>query len=198
MIIISAEEKMRKNFGAKEWLYPMPVFIVATYDKDGNPDAMNAAWGGIADTKQVFLCLSPEHKTVKNILEKKAFTVSPATAQYTAECDYVGIVSGNNEPEKLKKAGFHIEKSAFVDAPLISELPFALECNLISYDEKTSRLIGEIVNVSADETIISEDGKIDVKKLNPITYDSVNHDYITLGEIVGKAFGDGNKIKSKA
>lgn len=188
---------MRKQFGAKEWLYPMPVLIVAAYGADGKPNAMNAAWGGIADTKQVFLCLSPEHKTVKNILEKKAFTVSPATAQYTAECDYVGIVSGNNEPEKLKKAGFHTEKSEFVDAPLITELPFTLECTLISYDGKTSRLIGEIVNVSADETIVSEDGTIDVKKLNPIAYDSVSHTYLTLGGIAGKAFSDGNKIKTK-
>ena len=186
---------MRKNLGAKEWLYPMPVLIIGSYDADGNPDAMNAAWGGIGDTKQIFLCLSPEHKTVKNILLKKAFTVSVATAGYTAECDYVGLVSGNKEPEKLKKAGFHTVKSENVDAPLIEELPFALECRLTSYDERSGHLFGEIVNISADDSILTEDGKINVQKLNPITYDSANHNYLALGAVAGKAFSDGQKIK---
>lgn len=186
---------MRKNFGAREWIYPMPVLIIGTYDKEGTPDAMNAAWGGINDTKKIGICLSPEHKTVKNLLEKKAFTVSIATAKYVKECDYVGLVSANEEPKKLEKVGFHTEKSEFVDAPIIKELPFTLECKLISYDEKTSQLIGEIINISIDDSILILNDKIDVKKLDPITYDSVNHNYIKLGKVAGKAFSDGLLFK---
>ena len=117
---------MRKNFGAKPWTYPQPVFIIASYDENGRPDAMNAAWGGISDDKQISMCLSADHKTVKNILAKKAFTVSMATAAHVAECDYVGIVSANNVPDKLERAFLHTEKAEFVDAPIIIELPLAV------------------------------------------------------------------------
>ncbi len=185
---------MRKNLGAKEILYPMPVLIIATYDENGNADAMNAAWGSIGDTAQVFICLSPEHKTVKNIMAKKAFTVSVGTKNQLAACDYVGIVSGNTESKKIEKSGFTVTKSEFVDAPVINELPYTLECKLISYDEKSCHLFGEIVNISADESILT-DGKIDYKKLQPITYDPVNHYYIELGEVAGHAFKDGQKLK---
>lgn len=185
---------MRKNLGAKEILYPMPVLIIATYDENGNADAMNAAWGSIGDTAQVFICLSPEHKTVKNIMVKKAFTVSVGTKNQLAACDYVGIVSGNTESKKIEKSGFTVTKSEFVDAPVINELPYTLECKLISYDEKSCHLFGEIVNITADESILT-DGKIDYKKLQPITYDPVNHYYIELGEVAGHAFKDGQKLK---
>lgn len=186
---------MRKNFGAKALMYPMPVLIIATYGEDGTPDAMNAAWGGIADTSRISICLSSEHKTVKNILARKAFTVSMADAGHVVQADYVGIVSANKVPDKLEKAGFHTTKSEFVDAPLIDELPMALECKLISYDEKTDLLIGEIVNVCADERILSDDGKIDPFKLNPITFDPAGNAYLKLGEKVGDAFKDGLKLK---
>ena len=123
---------MRKNFGAKPWTYPQPVFIVATYDEAGHPDAMNAAWGGIDYDDQLNLCLSAEHKTVKNLLASRAFTVSMGTADQLTACDYVGIVSGNKVPDKVERAGFHTVKSEFVNAPLIEELPMAVECELIS------------------------------------------------------------------
>ena len=118
---------MRKNFGAKPWTYPQPVFIVATYDEAGHPDAMNAAWGGIDYDDQLNLCLSAEHKTVKNLLASRAFTVSMGTADQLTACDYVGIVSGNKVPDKVERAGFHTVKSEFVNAPLIEELPMAVE-----------------------------------------------------------------------
>lgn len=186
---------MRKNFGAKSFLYPMPVLIVATYSEDGTPDAMNAAWGSIADTNRIAIYLSAEHKTTQNILARKAFTVSMADASHVVEADYVGIVSANNVPDKLAKAGLHTTKSSFVDAPLIDELPMALECKMISFDEESELLIGEIINVCAEEGILDEKGNIDPKKLNPITYDPVNHAYLTLGEKVGNAFSDGKKLK---
>ena len=172
---------MRKKFGAKPITYPQPVFIIASYDETGKPDAMNAAWGGICGDKEISMCLSAGHKTVKNILKRKAFTVSMADAAHVAECDYVGIVSANKEPDKLEKAGFHTVKAENVDAPLIEE-------------QDSMIMIGEIVNVSADESVLT-DGKIDLAKLRPITFDPVNNAYCVIGEKVGNAFSDGKKIK---
>ena len=186
---------MRKNFGAKPYTYPQPVLIIASYDENGTPDAMNAAWGGISDDTQISMCLSAGHKTVKNILKRKAFTVSMADAANVAACDYVGIVSANDVPDKLEKAGFHTTRSEFVDAPLIDELPMTLECRLVSYDEESCRMVGEIVNVSAEEGVLDENGKIDPGKLQPITFDPVNNAYLKLGEKVGNAFRDGLALK---
>lgn len=186
---------MRKNFGAKPYTYPQPVFILAAYGEDGKPDTMNAAWGGISDDNELSMCISAGHKTTKNILAKGAFTVSMATAKYLAACDYVGIVSGNTVPDKFEKAGFHAVKSAFVDAPLIEELPIAVECRLKSYDENTCRMVGEIVNVSVDESVLDENGNVDVAKVRPITFDPFNNNYVALGEIAGKAFHDGKELK---
>ena len=186
---------MRKNFGPKTMCYPMPVFIIGTYNRDGSPNAMNAAWGGISEDSEISICVDSEHKTAENIVERKAFTVSMATAEQLASCDYVGLVSGHKESNKFEKAGFHATKSDFVDAPLIDELPMALECELISYDSDSCRLVGRIVNVCADESVLGSDGKVDVSKLRPITYDSMNHHYIVLGETVGHAFHDGLALK---
>ena len=186
---------MRKNFGPKTMCYPMPVFIIGTYNADGTPNAMNAAWGGISEEAEISICVDNSHKTAENLIARKAFTVSMATADTIAACDYVGIVSGNKEPDKFAKAGFHATRSEFVDAPLIDELPMALECEVISYDEEICRLVGRIVNVSADESILGENGKIDVARLRPITYDSMNHHYLVLGEKVGNAFQDGTALK---
>lgn len=186
---------MRKNFGPKPMCYPMPVYIIATYNEDGTPNAMNAAWGGISENTEISICVDSGHKTAANILARKAFTVSMATAQYVAACDYVGIVSGNKEPDKFAKAGFHATASQFVDAPLIDELPMALECKLISYDPESCRLVGEIVNVCADEAVLGENGKVAAAKLQPITYDPMNHHYLVLGEKAGQAFHDGLTLK---
>ena len=186
---------MRKNFGAKPWTYPPPVFIIATYDEEENPNAMNAAWGGIDYDDQINLCLSAGHKTVKNLLKTKAFTVSMGTADQLVACDYVGLASGNNTSDKFAKAGFHAIKSEFVHAPLIEELPMAVECELISYDPETCHLIGKIINVSADERILDEAGKIDPAKLRPITFDPIHNHYLVIGEKVGNAFKDGAALK---
>lgn len=186
---------MRKNFGAKPYIYPQPVFIIGSYDENGVADAMNAAWGSIADYRTIALYLSAGHKTVKNILKKKAFTVSMATEDQMIPSDYVGIVSGNSVPDKLEKTGWHTVKSEFVDAPIIDELFMTLECHLKSYDENTHLLLGEIVNVSADETILDGAGAIDPSKLKPIIFDSVHNTYLKVGEKIGNAFKDGNKLK---
>lgn len=172
----------------------MPVFIVAAYGENLVPNAMNAAWGGISEENEISICISAGHKTTKNLLARGAFTVSPATVEYVAECDYVGITSGNKVENKLEVCGFHTERAESVDAPVIIELPMTLECRLKSYDESTCRLVGEIVNISADESVLT-DGKVDVTKLRPITYDPMTHAYHAVGEKVGQAFSDGKKFK---
>ena len=172
----------------------MPVLIIAAYDEEGVPNAMNAAWGGMFTDEHIGICISQGHKTTKNILATKAFTVSMATAEQVVACDYVGIVSGNRERDKVAKAGFTTERSEVVNAPIIKELPMTLECEMVSYDEESCHLVGRIVNVSADESILT-DGKIDYAKLRPITYDPVNHHYVELGAKVGNAFSDGKKLK---
>ena len=184
---------MRKDFGVKNWLYPMPVFIVGSYDEKGVPNAMNAAWGGRYETNLLMVCLADDHKTTENIKKSGAFTVSFATAATVASCDYVGIVSANDTPDKFERAGFHATKSAYVNAPIIDELPMTVECRLLKFNED-GICIGEIVNVSADESILEEAGRVDPKKLDPIIYDSVSHAYWSFGEKVGKAFSDGKKI----
>lgn len=185
---------MRKSFGVKPMVYPMPVFIIATYDENGVANAMNAAWGGISEENEISICISADHKTTYNLLKRGAFTVSMATADFVKECDYVGIVSGLDTPDKLDRCGFHTEPSALVDAPIILELPMAVECRLKSYDPDSCRLVGEIVNVSCEEDMLTN-GKIDPAKLRPITYDSANHTYRVVGDIVGKAYSDGLVFK---
>lgn len=186
---------MRKNFGAKPFLYPQLVMVVASYGEDGTPDAMNAAWGGVAGGNQIFLCLSSNHKTVENILNRKAFTVSVADEGHLVEADYVGLVSGNDVPDKLERSGLHATRSEFVDAPVIDELPLVLECRLLSYDPDSHLMLGEIVNAGAEEAILDEGGMIDPAKLKPLTFDPANRTYWSLGEKVGNAFADGSKPK---
>lgn len=187
---------MRKNFGPQTWIYPMPVLIIGSYDEKGNPNAMNAAWGGIFDYNQIMICLS-SHKTTENIKKNKAFTISFATKETIAASDYVGIVSQNDEPNKIIKSGLKYEKAEHVNAPLFTDYPLSLECELIdiiNQGEGGGNFIGKIVNVSADESILSN-GKIDPKKLHIITYDPVTFKYIELGEEVGSAFKEGLKLK---
>lgn len=186
---------MRKNFGSKPWCYPQPVFILAAYDAEGRPNAMNAAWGGIHYDDQISMCISAGHKTTSNILESKAFTVSMADVDHVVACDFVGVASGNKLPDKFERAGFTHTRSEYVNAPIINELPMTIECELVSYDPETCCLIGRIVNVSADEKILGEDGKIDAGKLRPITFDPVRNAYLVIGEKVGNAFRDGLQLK---
>ena len=167
---------MRKNFGTKSWFYPLPVLVIGTYDENGNPDAMNAAWGGLYDADKVVLCLSAGHKTTRNIQAKGAFTVSFADAAHAVTPDYVGT------------------KSESVDAPLIDELPVALECKLLKVSED-GNIIGQIVNVSIDESVLDSDGKLDMSKFQPISFEPANNGYHVLGERVGNAFSDGGKLK---
>lgn len=187
---------MRKDFGKKTWLYPMPVLIIGTYDENGNPDAMNAAWGGIYDTNQITVSLS-SHQTTDNLKVSKAFTISVATKNTVAASDYVGMISYKKEPNKVLKAGLHPFKSHKVNAPLFEEYPMTLECEVVSLDgddNKGYTLIGDIVNVSIDESVLT-DGKVDLKKLEPIAFDPINNKYVLLAEDVADAFKVGLSLK---
>lgn len=183
---------MRKNFGVKTWLYPQPVMIIGTYDKEGNPNAMNAAWGGICGQNELVVDLG-DHKTTDNLKVNKCFTVGIADKAHETECDYVGIVSGNDVPDKLLRAGFTVTKGEYVNAPVINELPITLECELT--EVIGHKYFGKIVNVSADENILGDDGLPDLSKFSPITFEPVHHKYTVLGEIAGNAFSDGKNIK---
>ena len=183
----------RKSFGAKPFSYPQPVWIIATYDENGNPDAMNAAWGGISELKELSVCLTPSHRTCKNFEKTGAFTVSMADAGHVAGCDYVGIVSGDKVPDKFSRAGFTATKSELVNAPIINELAVCLECRVISFDHESCILRGEIVNVSVDEAALT-DGKADAAKIRPIAFDPFNNAYHVLGEKVGEAWGSGKSL----
>jgi len=188
-----SEVMSRKDFGAKPFSYPQPVWIIATYDENGVPNAMNAAWGGISETDEVSVCLSVGHKTCKNFEKTGAFTISMATADYVAACDYVGISSGNKTEDKFAKAGFTATKSPHVNAPIINELSVCLECKVKSFDHESCILKGEIVNVSVDESVLT-DGKVDVSKVKPITFDPFNNAYHVVGEKVGEAWKSGKSL----
>ena len=181
----------RVELGAKPLMFPQPVLIIGTYDEHGVPNAMNAAWGITTDFNEITISLS-DHKTTDNLAVKGAFTVSLGTKAQVLACDYVGIESARSVPDKFKKAGFHATKSSFVDAPLIDELPVALECKVKSFEN--GLLVGEIVNISADKSVVV-DGKVDITKVDPISFDPFSSAYFGLGERVGTAFKDGAKLR---
>lgn len=189
---------MRKDFGKETVVAPLPVFIIATYNENGVPNAMNAAWGGQSDYHEVIFHLG-SHKTTENLQIKKAFTLSLADKKNLLIADYFGMESGRRV-NKIEKSGVHIIKSRFVDAPIIEEFPLTLECKVTEISKTAGgefRVVGEVVNMSADETILNEQGNIDLGKLEPLSYDSASRSYRVLGGIAGQAFHDGLKIKNR-
>ncbi len=189
---------MRKNFGKKAILAPLPVLIVATYDENGTPDAMNAAWGGQCSAHHVALNLAMEHKTTENLLKKKAFTLSIAGADNLVLSDYFGLVSGH-EANKMEAAGVHVSKSAFVDAPVIEEYALTLECRVVSMEQRLGEMyvLGEVINMQADESILDDRGRVDLDKLKPLSFDSSARTYRVLGPTVGTAFKDGEQLVAR-
>ena len=183
----------RKNFGDKHALMttPQPCVMIATWDKDHNPDVMMAAWAGQLDYNQVVISLS-KHKTTDNLELTGAFTISFADERTVAESDYFGLVSANQVPDKVARAGFTVTQSPNVDAPIINEYPLTLECRVVSFED--GMLIGEVVNQSADESILT-DGKIDLAKLKPIVFDAAGMCYRAIGDVVGQAWGSGKKFQ---
>lgn len=187
---------MRKEIKTTEAIFPMPVLMIATYNEDDTIDVMNAAWGIMLDRNKIVLNLTETHKTVKNIKERKAFTVSLADATHVTEADYFGIVSGNNVKDKFTNSGLSATKSSVVDAPIINEFPICMECEFIEYqsDETGCGVIGKIVRVTVDEKVM-KDENVDISLVNAIAFDPFTHGYYKIGERVGEAFKDGLNLK---
>lgn len=190
------EKNMRKNIKTTEAIFPMPVLMIATYNDDGTVDVMNAAWGMMLDRDYVVLNLTETHRTVQNIKKRKAFTVSIADAKHTTEADFFGVVSANTMPNKFEKSGLTASKSKNVDAPIVNEFPICLECEFVEYqdDEYGCGVVGKVVNVTADERVMSGD-KVDISKVDAIAFDPYTHGYYRVTERVGNAFHDGLKLK---
>ena len=183
---------MRKNIKTTEGIFPMPVLMISTFNPDDTVNVMNAAWGTMLDRDEVLLNLTETHKTVKNIKERKAFTVSIADSNHVKEADFFGVVSGNNTPDKFEKSGLTAIKSTNVDAPIINEFPICLECEFIEYNKYG--VIGKVVNVTADESVMAGDN-VDISKVSAIAFDPYTHGYYKVSERVGEAFKDGFELK---
>lgn len=191
---------MRKELGKQPAVFPMPVLMVAAYDENGTVQVMNAAWGMICDMDKIALFIDESHATTKAIRQTKAFTVSLADKEHMDVADYYGIATGNKMPDKFEKSGYHAEKSAHVNAPIIMEFPVALECELaeIADTENLHAVVGTIVNVSADEKVIGENGKVDPLKLNALIFDQFQSGYYVATEKVGQAWNAGKEMMKKA
>ena len=186
-----------KSFGTKPWVLPQPVLIIGTYDKDGKPNAMNAAWAGQWDNGDVMISLG-SHATTDNLAVNSELTITFATVETMVAADYVGIVSGRNTPDKMERTGWAIEKAPHVNAPLFKEFPMTLECRVKQKIDESATgyyLVAEIVNILCGEQYLAEDGNPDVERMGIITYDPVHHTYIRLGQTVGHAFADGKQLK---
>ena len=188
---------LMKSFGQKTWMLPQPVLIIGTYNQDGTPNAMNAAWGGQWDAKEIMISMGA-HATTENLARCGEFTVAFATKDTLVASDYVGIVSAKNDPEKMQKTGWTTLKSEHVNAPVFTDFPMTMECRIlrkIDESEEGYYIVAEIVNILVDEKYIGDDGKPDVAKMGLITYEPIHHGYVALGERVGNAFADGKQLK---
>ena len=187
---------MKKEIKTTEAIFPMPVLLISTFNEDGTVDVMNAAWGTMLDRNRVALNLTETHKTVQNIKERKGFVVHIVDAKHVVEADYFGVVSGNQEKDKFEKSGLSYTKSELVDAPIINELPIALECEFIEYqsDDTGLGVIGKVVRTSVEEANLKDD-KVDIDSVEAISFDPYTHGYYKVSGRVGDAFKDGMKLK---
>lgn len=186
-----------KSFGQKPWMLPQPVLIIGTYNIDGAPNAMNAAWGGQWDAKEIMISMG-SHTTTENLARCNEFTIAFATKDTLVASDFVGIVSAKNDPLKIQKTGWTTIKSENVNAPVFTDFPMTMECRIlrkIDESEEGYYIVAEIVNILVDEKYIGEDGKPDVEKMELITYEPIHHGYVALGNRVGNAFSDGKQLK---
>ena len=186
-----------KSFGQKAWMLPQPVLILGTYNADGTANAMNAAWGGQWDAKEIMISMGA-HATTENLARCPEFTVAFSTRDTMVAADFVGIVSAKNDPEKMQKTGWQIVKAENVNAPVFTNFPMTLECRILRKIDETEEgyyIVAEIVNVLVDEKYLATDGKPDVESMQLIAYDPVHHGYMLVGERIGNAFADGKKLK---
>ena len=185
---------MKKDLGVKPFLFPMPVLMIATYNEDGTVDVMNMAWGGICDHDKVALNLEESHKTVANLKARRAFTLSVADVAHVEQADYFGLVSANNVKDKFERSGLHAVKSTRVDAPIVEEFPLTLECEVHEIQPDGFRVVGKIVNVQADTSILTSKGAVDVTLLQALMFDQFQGGYYKIGDKVGQAWKSGKPL----
>ena len=190
---------MKKNIGVVPAVYPMPVLMVAAYDANGKVNVMNVAWGQICDMDKIILFIGEGKKTWLNIMESKAFTVALADEAHVDVADYFGIASGNKINDKFERTGYHAVKSDKVNAPIIEEFPVVMECELLDFldTEHVSGIVGKIVNVKAEEDVLSENGKVDPEKLHALMFDQFQNGYYSTGEKVATAWNAGKNLMNK-
>ena len=184
---------MKKNLGVVPAVYPMPVLMVAAYDETGKVNVMNAAWGMICAMDKIALFIDEDHRTTQNLLKTKAFTVALADRKHMDVADFFGIASGNKIEDKFERTGYHAVKSEFVNAPVIGEFPVVMECELaeVVQTETMYAIVGRIINVAAEESVLDEKGKVDPVKLDALIFDQFRHGYYVTGEQAGKAWNAG-------
>ena len=186
-----------KSFGSKPWMLPQPVLIIGTYNEDGTPNAMNAAWGGQWDRGEIIFFMN-DPATTENLARCADFTVAFATRDTMVASDFVGIVGAKNDPQKMSKTGWTAVKAENVNAPVFADFPMTMECRIkekMDESEEGYYILAEVVNILVDEKYVDAAGNPDVAKMNLITYEPVSHSYFALGEKVGNAFSDGKKLK---
>ena len=190
---------MKKDLGVNPFLFPMPVLMIATYGDDDTVDVMNMAWGGICAENMVSLNIADERKTSENIRKRGAFTLSIADIPHIEAADFFGIASGNDMPDKFARSGLTAVKSQKVDAPVVEEFPLTLECEVVEDKQEVygHHVIGKIVGVLADESVLDEDGKVDAAKLNAFVFDQFRYGYYAIGEKVGQAWHTGVPLMKK-
>ncbi len=190
---------MKKNLGVVQAVYPMPVLMVAAYDENGKANVMNAAWGMICNSDRIALFIDEEHKTTRNLLKSKAFTDTNPDPAHMEAADFFGIASGNTKEDKFERTGYHAAKSEFVNAPVIEEFPVVMECELaeVTSTESFYAIVGKIVNTAAEESVLSENGKVDPTKLDALIFDQFQHGYYLSGEKVGQAWNAGAGLMKK-
>ncbi len=188
---------MRQDIKINAGIFPMPVLMIATYNDDGTVDCMALAWGTVIDRGIIALNISDGHKTFKNIMQRKAFTVSIADAKHVTEVDYLGTTSANDVSDKFERTHLTAVKSEHVDAPVIQEFPICMECEFVEYQggDFGCGVIGKIVNMSADPSVLKEDGKVDISKVEAISYDCYTKGYYKVTERVADAWTEGKKLK---
>ena len=190
---------MKKDFGVQPYLFPMPTYMIGTYNEDDTVDVMMMAWGGICAEDMVALNLEADHKTVANIKARGAFTLAVPGADTLEASDYLGIATANKTADKFARTGLHAVKSQRVDAPVIEEYPVTLECTVEKMEDEPYglRVLGRIVNVLADEKVLAEKGKIDAGKINAFAFDQMQNGYYGIGEKIGQAWKSGAGLVKK-
>lgn len=191
--VFRRNNKMKKDLGIQQAVFPMPVLMVAAYDENGKVNAMNVAWGQIAGSDKIYLCIGKGKKTLSNILASGAFTVSLADKAHMKEADFLGIASGNKMDDKFERTGLTAVKSEKVNAPVIEEFPVVMECEFLEELDTGNihGVVGRIVNVMADEEALDAEGKLDVTKLSLLMFDNSKHGYFVAGDQVGTAWSEG-------